>query len=75
MLACNWGAVQVYQHCAQQVVGGGFGILHMGVSAAECRAALDILRPPRTRWAEILGGVQQIGQAVASEINKRMQRK
>lgn len=75
VMACNWDAVQVYLHCAQTVVGAGFGVLHLGVSAAECRAAIALLRPPRTRWPEILDGVQHIGQMAAAALNRRAQRR
>jgi hypothetical protein len=49
-------------------------MVHLGVSAAECRAAIALLRQPRTRWAEILDSVQHIGQIVAAELNRRVRR-
>lgn len=74
VLDCNWDALQVYQHCQQSVVGAGFGIIHLGVAASECRAAIALLRPPRTRHAQILDGVQQLGQYVATDLNRRARR-
>lgn len=75
VLGCNWDAVHVYLRCVQQVAGAGFGLLYLGITAAECRAALALLRQPRTRWADILIAVQDMGQIAADELNRRMQRK
>ena len=71
VLSGNWDALLAYQHCAQQVVGGGYGVVHLGIAAAEVRAAVALLRLPRTRWPDILDGAQHIGQLVAAALNRR----
>lgn len=75
VLACNWDSVCVYQVCMQTVVGGGFGCIHLGVSAAECRAACALLRISRSRWPDVAEGVQHMGQIVATELNRRAARR
>lgn len=74
VLPCNWDALRVYQYCNQQVVGGGFGVVHLGIAAVEVRAAVVLLRLPCTRWPDILDGVQHIGQLVAAALNRRVHR-
>lgn len=71
VLACNWDALEVFQHCQLPIVGAGLGVVYMGISATECRSAIELLLLPRVRWLDALAGAQHIGRLVAGHLNAR----
>lgn len=71
VLACNWDALEVFQRCQLSIVGAGLGVVHVGISATECRSAIALLRLPRARWLDALDGAQHIGSLVAGHLNAR----
>lgn len=71
MLACHWDAFCAYRLCQPTFVVAGRGLVHLGVSAAECRAAITLLRYPRAQWPALVDAIQHLGNAVAAELNRR----
>lgn len=74
--ACNVDALAVFRSCSMACVGAGMGgVVWLGVTASETRAALAILRVARRDWPDIAEDVRYMGAEVAHERNQRSQRK
>jgi hypothetical protein len=71
VLECNWNAVQVFTHVEPQWI-VGLHVARAGISAAEIRAAVTMLRVPRAEWPQIISDVRFMGKiAQRTEANKR----
>lgn len=62
VLECNWTTVTVWLNCIPAFAGMG---QRVGVPASEIRAALLLMRVPRSQWAEVLTGVRVMDRASA----------
>lgn len=67
VLRRNLRTVRVYQRC--QLTRVGMSAACLGVSATECRAALETAGVPRKHWARISAELQMMGRAAAQYIN------
>lgn len=63
VLECNWTTVRVWLNCTPDFAGMG---QRVGIPATEVRAALSVMRVPRSEWAQVLEGVRVMDRACAS---------
>lgn len=71
---CNWAAVQVFQLCQPELV-GGMGIWWHGIKAVEIEAASRLLRIPSRDREEIAQDVRYMGAVVAEYRNAEQARR
>ena len=60
VLECNWTTVIVWCNCTPAYAGMG---QRVGIPATEVRAALLIMRVPRSEWPDVLTGVRVMDRA------------
>ena len=70
---CHMVALETYQRCQPSVL-SGMGLVYLGVSAQEVRAALAIGRVCRDQWPEVADDVMAMGRAAAEYRNRETQR-
>ncbi len=70
--ACNVEALAVFRACTIACVGAGMGgVVWLGITASETRAALAIRRVARRDWPDIAEDVRHMGAEVAHERNRQ----
>ena len=64
-------AVDVFGRCLVEGLMGMGGVVWLGISAVEVRAAMAAARIPPRQWPDVAEDVQAMGSVVAEERNKR----
>jgi hypothetical protein len=75
VMPCNWWTVQTYLGCEWTLLplfdGASLRFLHMGISAAEVLAVLDILGITQEKRRRVLSGIRVMVSAGAEVRNAR----
>lgn len=69
VLECNLDAVAAFRLCQVHGLGTMAGVFWTGIDPCSIRAALLLLRLPRTDWPELAADVAYMGDAVAAHRN------
>lgn len=75
VLPANRMAVEVYRECQWTMLANMAGMAALGISAQEKRAALLLLRVPRSDWTDTLHRLHVMVGAAAPVLNRKPKEK